>query len=91
MAENQAPGEVRLARIVISTIENEVVLARSAAQWLSRFYPHVDVIVDGATISLQSEADDAELSRIWAAALFNERSWGRCQATRRQVLQRLTR
>lgn len=78
-----------MAQLVIGISEEDGELLRSAARWLARFYPQVDVVIDGNLISLRGDGQ-GELDSIWAAALFNERSIARSRDQRRRLIERLT-
>jgi hypothetical protein len=90
MTQNQvAEGEADLARVVVPINRIEGELSTTAAQWLARFYPSVGVEVTEQQITLSSQLSEAELHRIWEAALFNERAWVEAASRRRQVLESL--
>lgn len=90
MTQNQAAeGEADLACFVVSLKEIERGLSTTAAHWLARFYPTVDVEVTEQQITLTSQSSEPELRKIWAAALFNEHACVEAADRRRRVLESL--
>ena len=78
-----------MGQLVVSAEGEDGELLRSAARWLARFYPQVDVIIDRKSIYLRCE-EGGELNSVWMSALFNERSLIGSLDQRRRIIERLT-
>jgi hypothetical protein len=76
-----------LCSAIVPLTEADRRFAADGAVWLPRFYPGVSAEVQDTEVQLHSnQHDEAQLKRIWRAALLNERMHAAANGQRRQLL-----